>query len=724
MSDDPLGVGDEYGVLTTSAPIDDRTRILKLDDTFGVFDRFGDIEPFDQSHLGLYRGDTRFLSTLRLRLENGRPLLLDSTVSQDNSLFRVDLMNVDLRRGEEIAIPHGTVHVCRSKAMEVYACAEQVCFHNYSLAPVEISFSIEFAADFADIFEIRGVQRARRGRLLAPQAGPRGLLLAYQGLDGRRRETRIELDPVPAWRGETEAFYRMTLQPHAEATYRWTIVCELEGDQAAYTLPVRYERAVERAEAAALEVDGRARVISSNDQFNDWVNRSAADIRMLTTETPCGPYPYAGVPWFSTAFGRDGIITALECLWFDPGLAKGVLTYLACTQASTRQAHNDEQPGKVIHEARSGEMAALLEVPFGRYYGSIDATPLFVILAGAYLRRTGDLESVRFLWPHVECALEWIERDGDVDGDGFYEYARLSPSGLLHQGWKDSHDPVFHADGSLAVGPIALCEVQGYVYAAKSAAAEMIEALGDQLRAARLRDEAEDLRRRFEDVFWCEELSTYALALDGHKRLCRVVGSNPGHCLYTGIVSEGRAQLVMRTLMGASAFSGWGIRTIASGERRYNPMSYHNGSVWPHDNAVIAAGFAHYGLKGAAGNVISGLFDAATFFESHRLPELFCGFPRRPDEAPILYPVACSPQAWAAGAVFMCLQACLGLDVSSAEATVSFADPVLPPFLDWLEIRGLRVGEGSVDLALTRRIDQAVVGVEARVGAVRVITVK
>lgn len=723
MIEETLDVAGEYDVLTTSAPIDNRTRILKLDDTFGVFDRFGDIEPFNQSHLGLYRGDTRFLSKLRLRIENERPLLLDSTVSQDNTVFRVDLMNVDIRRGDEVVIPHGALHVCRSKVMGHNACLEQATFHNYSLSPVELGFTVEFDADYADIFEIRGLPRSGRGQLLEPLHDGGRLALFYEGLDRRRRETRVTLDPVPEWRGHGRAYYRMNLEPHGEASFRWTIACESPSD-VRVAMP-GYERALEQAEAAAHEADARlTEVHSSNDLFNDWVNRSLADIRMLTSDTECGPYPYAGVPWFSTAFGRDGIITALECLWFDPGLARGVLAYLAATQADDYQPHNDAQPGKIIHETRSGEMAALSEVPFGRYYGSIDATPLFIMLADAYFQRMGDLRLMGVLWPHIEQGLSWIDSGGDPDGDGFYEYERLSPSGLLHQGWKDSHDPVFHADGTLAEGPIALCEVQGYVYAAKKAAASIADALGHAARAHDLRTQAEDLRERFEDAYWCEEIGTYALALDGDKKPCRVVTSNPGHCLYAGIASDERAQQVARTLSSSACFSGWGIRTVSEAERRYNPMSYHNGTIWPHDNALIAAGFARYGLKGAASNVLSSLFDASIYFESHRLPELFCGFGRRPDEAPILYPVACSPQAWAAGAVFLCLQATLGMDVDALQRSVSFTDPVLPAFLDWVEIRGLRVADASVDLALTRRIDQAVVGVESRTGQIRVVTVK
>ncbi len=423
-------------------------------------------------------------------------------------------------------------------------------------------------------------------------------------------------------------------------------------------------------------------------------------------------------------FGRDGIITALQCLWMNPELARGVLSCLAATQAEAENPDQDAQPGKILHEMRSGEMAALGEVPFARYYGSIDATPLFVVLADAYQRRTADLLFIDGLWPHVERALDWIERYGDVDGDGFYEYARRSGTGLLNQGWKDSHDAIFHSDGTQAEGPIALCEVQGYVYAAKRAAARMAASLGHHGRAQALEHEAQRLRERFAKAFWCEDLGTYALALDGAKRPCRVVSSNAGHCLFSGIARPEHAVRIARTLTDEANFSGWGIRTIASTERGFNPMSYHNGSVWPHDNSIVAAGFALYGLKEAAVKVLTGLFDAALFFEMHRLPELFCGFPRRPGEAPTHYPVACSPQAWAAGAVFLCLQACLGLEVRGPTATVKFSNPVLPAFVQRMRIRNLRVGDASVDLLLVRRKDDVGISVQRRSGSVSVVTVK
>jgi len=518
------------------------------------------------------------------------------------------------------------------------------------------------------------------------------------------------------------------IEPHGEATLRWTIACEMDPPTAIASgarSALNFEAALEQASHALVESKAsEPHIHTSNTQFNHWVNRSRADIHLLWTNTPDGPYPYAGVPWYSTVFGRDGIITALECLWMNPQLARGVLGCLARTQATGVRVEQDAEPGKIIHEMRSGEMAALGEIPFGRYYGSIDATPLFIMLANAYYERTGDADFVRDFWPHVERALEWIDRYGDPDGDGFYEYARRTHAGLLHQGWKDSHDAVFHDDGAQAEGPIALCEVQGYVYAAKLAAARLADSLGHAPRAAALVTEADELRARFEDAFWCEDLSTYALALDGRKRQCRVVTSNAGHCLFAGIASEERAARLAKTLMAQASFSGWGIRTVAANARGYNPMSYHNGSVWPHDNALIAAGLARYGYKDAAVRILTGLFDAALCVELHRLPELFCGFQRRPGESPTMYPVACSPQAWAAGAVLLCLQSCLGLEVRYPNPTVTFSNPVLPSFLDAIQIHDLKVGNAAVDLVLTRHAGDVGISVRQRSGHVSVVTLR
>ncbi|HWP18154.1 MAG TPA: amylo-alpha-1,6-glucosidase, partial [Burkholderiaceae bacterium] len=441
---------------------------------------------------------------------------------------------------------------------------------------------------------------------------------------------------------------------------------------------------------------------TSNPLMNRWLCRSVADLVMLTTRLPTGPYPYAGVPWYATTFGRDGLLTAWMSLWAAPELTRGVLAFLAETQAHEEDPANDAEPGKILHEARKCETARTGEVPFGRYYGTVDATPLFIGLAGAYLERSGDLQFVRRLWPHIERALEWIDRYGDADGDGFVEYRRRSEHGLVQQGWKDSHDSIFHADGRHAEAPIALCEVQGYVYQAKRAAARMAGALGDARRAEALDAQAETLRTRFQQAFWCEDLGLYALALDGDKRPCRVATSNAGHALWSGIAHPQHAARIAQRLLEPDFHSGWGIRTLAEGQPHYNPMSYHNGSVWPHDNALIALGMARYGHTQAATQVLTSLFEASLHFENHRLPELFCGFPRRPLEGPTLYPVACSPQAWASAAVFALVQACLGLDLQAATEEISFATPQLPPFIDWMRITDLAVQGRRAELLLKR----------------------
>jgi glycogen debranching enzyme len=614
--------------------------------------------------------------------------------------------------------------VFRSKILWDKACHERLRIHNYGRVAVDFVLSIEFDADFADIFELRGMHREHRGRRLEPEITDDGLVLAYEGLDKRLRRTRIMFDPKPSRVTKSVVSCQVHLEPGENADYQWAIACEVDGHS--HGASESYEKIMHDATAALERTRAQEpQVFAKNEQFNDLLNRSLADLHMMRTETRYGPYPYAGVPWFSTVFGRDGIITALQCLWFDPSLARGVLAYLAANQADAEKPEQDAQPGKVLHEVRNDEMAVMDEVPFRRYYGSIDATPLFVILAGAYYKRTGDRAFVESIWSNVQRALEWIDRYGDADGDGFVEYSRRSKHGLIHQGWKDSQDSVFHSDGTLAEAPIALCEVQGYVYAAKLAASSLALLLGDGTAARKLKDQAENLRRRFEEIFWCEDISTYALALDGSKRPCRVRTSNAGHCLFAGIATEEHAHRVATTLTDETSFSGWGIRTVATCEARYNPMSYHNGSIWPHDNSLIGSGFARYDLKGSAAMVLAGLMDASIFFDLHRLPELFCGFPRRPGESPTLYPVACAPQAWASGAVFLLLEACLGLDVFAPERRLVFSKPFLPQFLPQISIRDLKIGDASVDLLLTRH-DEGDVGVNVlrRNGTLDVVVLK
>jgi glycogen debranching enzyme len=705
----PAHEGDDpFYIVAPSPTVTEQSRILKHGETFAIFDSWGDISPAGRGEEGLYHEGTRFLSLCRLFLGQQRPLMLSSFIKDDNAFLAVDLTNPDIALEGRVHVSHGTLHLFRSKFLWEGNCYERIRVRNYGLTPIQSSITIQFDADFADIFEVRGTQRPRRGESL-PQVNENGsVFLPYRGLDGQLRQTCFEFSPAPTVVEDGMVRFDMSLQPQSEATFGITISCVARGQPSP---PLAYQGALDVAMAAVQQLCGDCcRVHTDNEQFNDWFNRSLADLHMMITQTDHGHYPYAGVPWFSTAFGRDGIITALESLWVKPSLARGVLTYLAATQAKEVNVEQDAEPGKILHETRKGEMAALGEIPFGRYYGSIDSTPLFVLLAGAYYERTGDRELIEQLWPNIDLALKWIDLYGDRDGDGLVEYERQSDRGLVQQGWKDSHDSVFHADGTMAPPPIALCEVQAYVYAAKRYATLLALAMGHEHRASELAVQAERLQEHFEKSFWCEEINSYALALDGQKRPCRVRSSNAGQCLFTGIVSHERARKVADTLTSEAMFSGWGIRTLASAEVRYNPMSYHNGTIWPHDNALIAHGFDRYHLKTAVASVLTGLFDASLFVDLHRLPELFCGFPRRGGEGPTLYPVACSPQAWAAATPFLLLQSALGMRLSALENKVAFYYPLLPAFINEVWIRDLRVTSGSIDLRIERH-DQDV-GIE------------
>ena len=697
---DETGVTQQYYIATRSSPADDRSRVLKYGKMFAVFDRYGDIEPLGLGEQGIFFQGTRYLSEFAVYLWNARPLLLSSTIKADNFLFTADLANVDVSHGDGVAIHRGVLHLLRSKFLWQGSCYEQLKLSNYGLGRIDVPFRIAIGTDFADIFEVRGMRREQRGHRLPDVIQGNTVEIAYQGLDDIIRRTRIHCDLTPQRITSSELEFDFSLTPKQSVEFHLTVSCDPSGKDHSTSYPSAMSAAASEMKASS---SSTCRIQSSNNRFNDWVRRSLSDVEMMTMGNPEADYPYAGVPWFSTVFGRDGIITALQTLLISPSIARGVLKFLAATQATAVDPEKEAEPGKILHELRSGEMSNLGEVPFGRYYGTVDATPLYVVLAHAYYERTGDRDLIEQLWPHVQAALDWIDNYGDVDGDGFVEYARHGSKGLVQQGWKDSNDSVFHADGSIADPPIALCEVQGYTYAAKIAGARLAALLGEPDRAKTLQAQAHLLSLNFENAFWCPELSTYALALDGKKQPCRVRASNAGHCLYSGIASKDHAALVAQTLLGKDSFTGWGVRTVAHGEARYNPLSYHNGSVWPHDNGIIASGLAKYGFKQLAGQILLGLLDTSSLVDLHRLPELFCGLERRHGEGPTLYPVACSPQAWAAGAVFMMVEACLGITVDGVNRRVSFDHPCLPQGIPQLSIRGLTLGNSSVDFLFKRR---------------------
>ena len=611
------------------------------------------------------------------------------------------------------------MHLFRGRVVRDGVVHEKLRLTNHGMGPVTFPLTWRFGADFVDVFEVRGMQRARRGKRLDPDVRADGVRLGYRGLDGVTRRTDLLCTPPPDRVTGSEIRYEVRLAPKQELSIELQFTCDGER-HLPRPKPAAFGDIYDELRARFLADRARGPgVVASSQRFVRWIERGIADLLMLVTETEHGPYPYAGIPWYSTVFGRDGLLTAMSSLWVDPAIARGVLRFLAATQAVETDDARDAKPGKIVHEMRRGEMAALREVPFGRYYGTVDATPLYVMLAGAYHRRTGDLATIQEIWPALDRALGWID---DEEGGELLRYARQSKDGLVHQGWKDSDVSVFHADGKLASGPIALCEVQAYVYAARRAAADLSRVLGDDRRAARLDGAAERLRIGFEERFWLEELGTYSIAICGDEQPCRVKTSNPGHCLWGGIVAPDRARRVGASLMDETMFSGWGVRTVASSEVRYNPLSYHNGSVWPHDNAVIAAGLARYGMKNEAARIFAALFDAGQHMDLLRMPELICGFARKSQQGPTLYPVACSPQAWAAASPLLLLEAMLGIELDAPAKRITFRDPRLPDFLDWLELTGLRLGDASVDVMIRRDHDgPAIVDVLEARGDVTVV---
>jgi glycogen debranching enzyme len=676
------------------------SRALKHNDTFAVMDAHGDINAASDGTDGLFHCDTRHLSYLELTMLGFELLLLGSSMGADETYLCVDLTNPDITREGRLYLAKDQLHIVRTTYLDGSGLHHQVGITNYGDDPVDVVLNLGFDSDFADLFELRGMSRKSKGTVRRNVCGPGEVRFNYRGLDRIVRITRIRFAPEPDLLHATVARYNLTLQPRKRAYF--SIAVESTQQEVAETKQSFLTGLINARLRRRRRMREQALVETGNPMVNEMLRRSAAALAMLMTDTPQGPYPYAGLPWYAAVFGRDGIITAMELLWLNPDLARSVLRFLAAHQATATDPQADAEPGKILHEAREGEMAALREVPFGLYYGSVDATPLFVVLAGLYAERTGDDELVAELWENIEAALAWMEGPGDPDKDGFIEYARKSTSGLVNQGWKDSHDSVFHADGSLAQGPIALVEVQAYAYEARKLAAGAARRLGKTVRAEQLDRAAERLRARFERAFWSDELGSYVLALDGEKRQCAVRSSNAGQVLRSGIASSERAAKVADLMLSPSFQSGWGIRTIADTEARYNPMSYHNGSIWPHDNALITAGLSMCGRQDGTERVTRSLYEAGIGMDQRKLPELFCGFQRRRGRAPILYPVACSPQAWSSAAVFYLLQSLLGLQIDGRGGLLRFTQPVIPDWLGYVRLRGVKVGRSTLDLRLVR----------------------
>jgi glycogen debranching enzyme len=675
-------------------------QVIKEDRTFLVSDPFGDVPGDDPGALGLYHGDTRFLSLLEVTLNHLRPLLLHSSAERDYVQI-VEVVYPVRRVRYEGRERKDNISLQRYRVLSG-SLYERMLVRNFGLERRRIRLSIEFAADFMDIFEVRGFERERGGQIQPPRIERSQVLLSHRGLDGEVRSTTLRFSPTPQELDMSHAAFDFELEPGEEVQVALEITPQSGGTAAPRRSLVDAEEALKRDYTGWLKRCTRFR--TGNEQLQGFLDRAVLDLRMLTARDEHGAeFLDAGIPWFSALFGRDSLITSYQALTVAPHLAWGTLRGLAARQGKEKDDWREEEPGKILHELRVGELASAGEIPHTPYYGSVDATPLWLVVLAAAYRWTGDLEAVKELWPNALAALRWIDEHGDLDGDGYVEYRKRSPKGLDNQGWKDSWDGVLHPDGSLVEAPIALVEVQGYVYQAKHRMALVARDLGESELADRLEREAAELKRRFNRDFWMEEEGYYALALDAHKRPVRTITSNPGHCLWSGIVDEEKAERVARRLLSPSLSSGWGIRTLATRQPVYDPIGYHNGTIWPHDNSIIAQGLKRYGFDQEAHDVLEQLTRAGAFFPNARFPELFCGFSADEVPVPVQFPVACRPQAWASAAPLLMVRAYGGLSADAANGRLFIVRPRLPRWLERLELRGLRVGRARLDLVFTNQ---------------------
>ena len=675
-------------------------QVIKHDRSFLLTDAHGEVPEGNSAALGLYHRDTRFLSRLELSLNQARPLLLHSSTERNYSQI------VELAYPFRGIDPQGferkeNVTVSRQRVLGE-SLFERMNLVNFGQHERSLHIVLRFEADFLDVFEVRGMERTSRGQLQEPRVSNNAVVLSYRGLDGVVRTTTLRFSPQPSEIEKDRAVFELTLQA-GESTEIGVEIVPQAGQDGPQRKSLEDTRGMlERDYSRWRKQCTRFR--TSNVQLSRFLERALLDLRMLLSMGDDGvPWIDAGVPWYSALFGRDSIITAYQCLGLNPDLAWNVLRGLAAQQGKQEDVDREEEPGKILHEVRVGEMAGTGEIPHTPYFGSIDATPLWLVLLSYAYQWTGDLDAVRELWPNALAALEWIDRYGDRDGDGYVEYEKIAPGGLDNQGWKDSHDAVVYPDRTKAKPPIALVEVQGYVYDAKRRTGWLARTLGDDALADRLDREAEDLKARFNRDFWMDKEGYYGLALDGSKRLVPTITSNPGHCLWSGIVDLDKAGRVARRLMGSGLSNGWGIRTLASRQDAFDPIGYHTGSVWPHDSALIAHGLKLYGFDRESIQVIDQLALAGAHFPLARYPELFCGFSPNDVPLPVEYPVACRPQAWASGAPLLMIRSYAGMVADAPGKRLYISRPSLPSWLEEAEIQGLRVGQARVDLALSQR---------------------
>jgi glycogen debranching enzyme len=702
-----------------------RKMVLKDNDAFLVSDRRADFPAAMPGEFGYYYRGTRYLSTFEVRIGGELPLVLDARLAHGDRSIISELTNSEVDLGHAHKLPPSTVLLRREVLLDGDVLFERLVVHHYGSHPVMVELSISIDADFADMFEVRGSRRPARGRLLQPEVDASSMTLSYVGLDQILRSSRVDIEPPATAFEDQRWLLSMRLEPGRDHEVRMRVRPSERPMRAQAvvdrTTPEGWIVPRERQRDAREQLIPLPRLRTDHAALNRIFERATSDLVTMISQTPQGLYPYAGIPWYCAPFGRDGSITALQMLPWAPEVARGVLRFQAAHQARDFDDFTDREPGKILHEMRWGEMANLLEIPFVPYYGSVDSTPLFLILLDEYVSVTNDVELLRSLWPHACAALGWIAEHGDVDGDGFVEYVTRSPAGLRNQGWKDSFDGIAHMDGRLAEPPIALCEVQAYVVRAWRGAARLAAMLGEKGRAEALLVRAEELQRRLHEAFWLEDLQTFALALDRDKQPCRVLTTNAGHVLWARAAEADVGRKLARSMTKSDLASGFGLRTLERGSRRYNPLSYHNGSIWPHDNAIVAEGLRLYDNIEGAIDLFTGVVDAVSNVTDARVPELYCGFQRTADGGPVPYPVACAPQAWASGAMLQFVSTMLGLTVVGREAQVCFDRPLLPEWLQWLEVRGLRTPLGMLDFRLIRGTQSSAIEILSKPADLKVV---
>lgn len=673
-------------------------RVIKENDLFLLTDTNGNMIENHPYGLGLYTKDTRFLSKLQLKINGEEPILLASDAAE-NYMAKILLTNPHMEKDGEIILWRESVEIERSRFIYDDVLYESIKVKNYFPKAVQFNLSLHFDVDFTDMFIVRGFQTGEIGKRTGQTISAKTVTFHYEGSDSINRATVITWDKDEKLADENgNVFFDFKLAHLQEDTVTFMIQPKIGAEQTKRSLGLN-EAIAKLKQSYQIWESTTTKVKTDYEPLQRLIDRGISDLRVLLTDIGYGKFPVAGLPWFGVPFGRDSLIAALQMLPFNSEVAKGTLFTMASQQGTKVDPWRDEQPGKIMHEIRYGELANTNQIPFTPYYGTIDATPLFLVLLTEYVRWTGDLQIVTVLNKNIEEALNWIDQYGDRDGDLFVEYHQESSKGIANQGWKDSGDSIVHRDGEYAKTPIALSEVQGYVYQAKMGLAEIYENIGNQEKSSALKEQANRLKEKFEKEFWMDDVNYYAIALDENKEQVGTITSNPGHVLFSEMLPAERVNSVIDMLVSSKMFSGYGIRTMGSEEAGYNPMSYHDGSIWPHDNSLIILGMSKLRKSEAANMVMEGLIDASAHFEYDRLPELFCGYEKAMGKA-VKYPVACSPQAWAAGTPLVFIQSMLGLFPNSLKKQIVLS-PKLLSKMNELEISNLSIGNGHLSLRVT-----------------------